>query len=545
MFFISLLILNMIFVRPAFNQDAGYLIGFFASSFLLFSFSSEKFIKQSVINLCVLFLLLSVWGLVQYLTGYGYLVNAGHRANALFFTPNTFSASINIIILPLITLYAFGRGYRHLLTVVLVLFAALLVTQSRGGWVAFISSMVVFSILIKILKINLDRMKIKRLIIGLGLVFIVYSIINLSEYNRMKNDLSVNDNIEHLIRSGSIVSTMSHRFKLYDIAWQQIKQAPFHGSGFHTYQYYQVRDQQPPFIGSVTRFAHNDYLQLWMETGIFGVALFVSIPLILISLLILIWKKISIPDKVVLLALLIGLVSFYVHALVDFLFYTPFLLMMYGCYLGYLNQLFNKYSQDSFFYTLELTHVMIRPVVIKCLIGLVGVSYLSQPAIAQLAFDQANRDKKRLDIKSALTYYEVARRFAPYESPYYLHEADIWYHAAKATGEAEPAQRADKLYEQGVTANPYEVTNLFWRAMLHRAMPELLPHAVSQETVLSWFQYVLQWLPNDQQAQAEYVRTLLLMGEYEQARQLLGDYLVKNPGSYYLIKVRTELGDSF
>ncbi len=542
--FVSLLILNMVFIRPANNQDASYLIGFFASSFLLFSYANKEFVKHTVFILNGLFLLLALWGLVQYFTGFAYLVNAGSRANALFYTPNTYAACLNIILLPLVVLYLHNKGTTKFLSMVLILFAALLVSQSRGAWVAFIVSVFFVLILCRTVGVAVDRTRIKKLMLGFMLVFSIYSIIELVglDQNRADFDLTLKDDVGHLIRSDSVVSTMSHRFMLYDIAWQQIKEKPLLGQGFHTYQYFQVRDQHAPHIGNATRFAHNDYLQLWMETGILGLVLFISIPVTLIGMLIVIWQKITIPDRAILFALTTGLISFYVQALVDFLFYTPFLLMMYGAYLGYLNQLFNKYPAGALSYKLVLPDIRIGPVVVKCLIGLMVVCYLSQPAIAQLAFDQANRYKKRLDIEQALAMYELARRFAPYEPSYCLVEADIWYHAAKVTREPESAQRADRLFEQGVTANPYRVANLFWRAILHRELAELLSNPVSQETVLSWLQQVLHWLPHDQRAQAEYVRTLLLMGKYEKARELFDAYLVQNPDSYYLIQLQSEVG---
>ncbi len=540
--FLFLLIINMVFIRPVNDSDASYLIGFFLSSFLLFSFANEKFIRQTLYSLSGLFLLLALWGLLQYFTGYGYLINVGLRANALFFTPNTYAACLNIVLLPLSVFYCYKKSPEKLLALILILFMALLVSQSRGGWVAFIAGVVFALVWIKTTGFYIDKIKFKKLIISLILVFIAYNIINLTELNRQERDSSFNENINQLIRSDSIVSTMSNRFELYDIAWQRIKQHPFSGYGFHTYQYFQIREQQAPFIGNITRFVHNDYLQLWMETGIFGLVLFISIPIIIIVLLVLLWQRLSARDSIIMLALTAGLVSFYVHALVDFLFYTPFLLMMYGCYLGYLNQLFNKYLQGLLHYKLALPKIMIRPVIVKSLIGLVVVGYLSQPAIAQLAFDQANRYKNRLDIASALSAYELARRFAPYESSYYLVEGDIWYHAAKATGKSETAQRADRLFEEGVSANPYRVKNLFWRAMLHRDYPELLSNPVSTKMVLSWLQNVLTWLPHDQKVQAEYVRTLSSMGEYDKAKQLLDSYLRFKPDSRLLKQVKSELG---
>jgi len=540
--FVLLLILNMMFIRTSNDSDASYLIAFFASSFLLFSVANEKFIKQSLYYLCGLFILLALWGGFQYLTGHGYLVNVGARANALFFTPNTYAASLNIILLPLSIFYLYNKSSEKRLALILTLFMALLMSQSRGGWVAFTVSLMFIFILSKVLGTAMDKMKVKKIMFGFIVIISTYSVLELVDLNQDKDgfDLTLKNEVSHLIRSDSIVSTLAHRVMLYDIAWQKIKQKPLLGEGFHTYRYFQVRDQHGSHIGNATRFAHNDYLQLWMETGILGMLLFISIPVIIFILLLVNWQRLLVQDRVTMLALTTALVGFYVQALVDFLFYTPFLLMMYGCYLGYMNQLFNKYPQGFLSFKLELPQLIIRPVVIKSLMGIIVVCYLSQPAIAQLLFDQANRDKQRLDIASALPRYELARRFAPYESHYYLIEGDIWYHAAKATAEAELAQRADKLFENGAAANPYRIENLLWRAIMHRDLPELLSKPVSEETVMSWFQTVLKWRPHDEKVQAEYARTLFLAGKAEQATVLLNEYLEQSPDSYLLKEVQSE-----
>lgn len=548
---VLLLMLNMIFVRPSNDQDASYLIGFFLSGFLLCSYANKNFMRSMYYSLCALFLLLAIWGLIQYLTGQGYLVNTYPRANALFYTPNTYAACLNIILLPSIVIYLYNNGTGKLLALILFLFAALLVSQSRGGWVAFTSVMILVLIFARTIASNIDKKRIQKILLGFTLVFSVYSIIELVDFNKINFDFKtgrnhavsgsiINNELKHLVRSESIVSTLDHRFMLYDIAWQQIKEKPLLGRGFHTFRYFQLRDQKEPYTGNLTRYVHNDYLQLWMETGIFGLILFVSIPLLLISLLFWLRNRMLIQDKVVVLALAVGLAGFYIQALVGFLFYTPFLLMLYGCYLGYINQLLNKYPQEITCFKLELSSIKIRPVIIKCLAGLVFVFYFSQPAIAQLAFDQANRDTRRLDIESALTAYELARRFAPYEPLYYLIEGNLWYHAAKATGKSEPAKRADKLFKQGVAANPYRVENLLLRAMLHRDVPELISNPAKLETVLSWMKHVLEWLPHDQKVQAEYIRTLFFMNEHERARQLLNVYLKKSPDSFFLKQVQAE-----
>ena len=525
--FISLLVFNMIFVRPVDNAEADYLIWLFAGGFLLFTYADEKFIRHTLYSLIGIFVLLSVWGLIQYITGAAYLINMGHRANGIFITPNTFAASINIILLPTIVLHLIGgKSSRYLFFPLLILFSALLVTQSRGGWVSFISSIIFISILIKALSIKLDRIRLKNIMVGLTMVFVTYSVINLTEYGRLNSDLSLN---EDLIRSDSIVSTMSQRFKLYDIAWQQIKQKPLLGHGFHTYQYFKSREQQVAYINNVTRFAHNDYLQLWMETGVFGVVLFVMLFIVLVYLLVKLSNKVSDREKTMMLAVIAGLASFYVHALVDFVFYVPFLLLMFACSLGLFNQIVNKYFQRA--YVINLSSRFIRFNLLKSLTGLIVIILLSQPAIAQIAYDKAVRMTHQLDIEGAFPFYELARRFAPYEPDYYWYEGAVLMNAVRSDQHKQSAKRADELFSKGMTVSSYAANNRLARAEIHRDYGHLLDNPEGLNVVLSWNEEALYWQPNDPVIRAEYLKTLMAMGEYDKANTLLDNYILQYPES--------------
>jgi O-antigen ligase len=534
--FLLLLTLNLIFIRPINNADAGYLIWFLVSGYVLFLFASKHFIKNTFYLLVGVMLILSIWGNIQYLTGYGYLVEVGNRANAIFFTPNSFAASINIILLPLIILYLLGKEKKYLLTSILILFSALLVTQSRGGWVSFLSSLIFISILMKVLSVNFNPINFKKLVIGLCLVLTIYGVIEFSEFNLMNKSKNINDG--NLIRSETIVSTLSHRWELYRIAWQNIKEKPLVGHGFHTYQYFQMRDQKPPHLGNVTRFAHNDYLQLWMEAGVLGVILFVTIFIVLIHSLVVCVKKISRNDTCILISVIAGIGSFYVHALVDFVFYTPFILLMFASSLGVFNRIVSKY-QKSHVLNIYSKHMNFN--LMKSLMALIGISLLSQPAIAHLSYDEAVRRTHRLDFEGALPYYELARRFAIYEPGYYWYEGAVWMNAVRAGEYKESAILADELFSRGMEASPFAVNNRLARAELHRDYGYLLDKQASLETVLSWNEQALVWRPNDPLVRMEHLKTLVAIGNIDRVNQLVDIYIQESPDSQNLIEFKESL----
>jgi predicted Zn-dependent protease len=247
-------------------------------------------------------------------------------------------------------------------------------------------------------------------------------------------------------------------------------------------------------------------------------------------------------QKVLAVSLLAGMTAYFTHAMVDFVMYPPVLLLMFGAYLGIANsQLITHEYKILTINTDWFARRGLRLSVVRTALGLLLIAWLSQPAIAQLAFDQAKRDVSRLDIESALKYFELARRFAPYEPVYYSAEADIWYHAALVTKDPDPARRADDLLARGTEVNPHEVGNLFLRALLHREVPELLPDAASMDTVLSWLEYVMEWHPHDNRVQVEYINTLYRVGRTDEVKRLLYEYtenypkspLIQNTKNYY------------
>ncbi len=527
--FVILLILNNEFIRPIFNSEATYLLSLFAGSFILFSHADKNFLRHIIFFLVGVFLLLSIWGAVQYTTGYGVLISMGGRANSIFVTPNTFAAAINSILLPLIVFFLFGKNRQYLLATILILFAAFLITKSRGGWGALFYSLIFIALLLKVLKISVSRKRINKLLLGMLLVFTTYSGVDLVEYDRYKGDFSFSDNYGQLIRydgSGTISRGMSARFLLYDVAWQLLKQKPFFGHGFHTYQYYQLRDHKSYIVVGQSRMAHNDYLQLGMELGLLG-------PLLLIMLFItpvfFLWNHRSIisnEDRMYMLALIASLASLYAHALVDFIIYVPFLLLMIALNLGICNQLVNKYFGNT--KVIDFPDKYIRLKLVKSLAGVLMLCILAQPAIAQTAYKKAMVEAKKMKFQSAIRYFGIARRFASYEPLYYWHEGAILVTAIKVEPNRELARRADKLFSVGMSKSPFYVRNKLAGAELHREYGHLIPKPEDLEVVLSWLEHAIYWRPYDPVVQSEYLKILLEKEEYEKARNLLRIYVLQD-----------------
>ena len=202
--FCLLLIFNMLFIHPSYDEDAGYLVAIFVSGYFLFSYADDKLVKQVLYILAVIFVLLSIWAFIQYTFGIAYVITAGKRANTIFYTANTLAASINIILLPFITLYVFDKEKKWLYLTILMLFLGLLVTKSRGGWVAFSLALLFIFIFANLIRVTVGKNKIKKLVLGLLLVLSFYSVTTLIEFNQKKEAATLTENVNRLVRSKHI-----------------------------------------------------------------------------------------------------------------------------------------------------------------------------------------------------------------------------------------------------------------------------------------------------------------------------------------------------
>jgi O-antigen ligase len=121
------------------------------------------------------------------------------------------------------------------------------------------------------------------------------------------------------------------------VSWRAWQERPVTGTGYLTFRYVLERDRgRVPSYGSAseTWFAHNDFLQTLQELGPVGLAF----------LLALAWlpgwmayrQLAAIPEaqRAVALAAASATTAMACHAMVDFPFYIPACLVLYGALLG-------------------------------------------------------------------------------------------------------------------------------------------------------------------------------------------------------------------
>ncbi len=194
---------------------------------------------------------------------------------------------------------------------------AVIFTFSRGSWLALICAFIFLAFISR-----------KRLI-WLVPVFILVFFIFLFYYPLH----------QRLLFSFSS-SLDNDRFRYWTTAFHMIKDHPFFGVGLGT------------FMGNFSKYsavllspayAHNCYLQIWAEAGIFSLVSFIFFILSIVYLGI---KKFIISKDFLLFGLLTGAVGFLIHSFFDTNLYSLRLAILFWVWVGLISALISRKQEE-------------------------------------------------------------------------------------------------------------------------------------------------------------------------------------------------------
>ncbi len=183
--------------------------------------------------------------------------DATGRLNSTFGNANHLAGYMEMTIPLLLGLTLTGlRKDKLFFTIILVvlLIAALLLSLSRGGWMAAFSS---FVFMAAILMAN-RHFQVKKIIITIVCVLIPVMFIALSSTSVIKRILTLEEKHD--------LSSFSSRLKTWGGVVEMIQDYPLFGSGPGTFAVVYTQ-YHPPGYTRRSYFAHNDYLHFISETG--------------------------------------------------------------------------------------------------------------------------------------------------------------------------------------------------------------------------------------------------------------------------------------
>lgn len=297
-------------------------------SFLLVMYTSIKdkdSFNKILTTIVFMGTLLALHGLYQYIVGVEQdpawvdvesSPDVKTRIYSVFMNPNIFAEYLVMIIPISVGLFWYNKKpFKKLLFLgtSLVMSLALLLTQSRGGWLGFAFSALVFILLVE-RKLLLAAVPI---VVG-GLYLLPDSIIN-----RIMSIANFAD------------SSNNYRLVMWDITLDIIKDHKWIGVGFGHQPFKQTFES---YIRTMpTYHAHNTFLEIGAELGIVGLVTFIFFLFITFKYGIL--KLVKSEDKYIKYVgagIISGLAGVLVHGMVETILYIPKIIMVFWMMIAFI-----------------------------------------------------------------------------------------------------------------------------------------------------------------------------------------------------------------
>jgi O-antigen ligase len=437
------------------------------------------------------------------------------RAHALFETPATLAATINLVLLPGLVLAAWGKRRLLLVAAMAVLVAALGAATSRGGWLALTIAGLIALAVGRRLGFRLDRATIIVLAVSLGAGWALSLLATLAGDWMAASSIAAHPPEYSMLGENAAKSSID-RLGMYELALRSLQPSSlFAGIGYLGFYYVMEAGGNaiPGIEPGTTYFVHNDYLQTLLELGIPGLAALLAV---IVLPLIMAWR--ASPrigpdrDKKLLLATAVGsLSSMGIHALMDFPFYIPICLLMYGAALGLLDTALGPPVSAE-----TAQKEQGRPTAFRRAAGAgiatVAAWLLATPVAAQAVAAYAHHQWSVAQGERAAYWFEIARRLEPRDWRYHWYAGQFWFLQAAQSREPEAARLADQAFADGDAANPREMRNLAGRVETHLRLRPILLAPADGATLLGWAELAGRLAPNDVHIQTLRARVLKQLG---------------------------------
>lgn len=484
----GLIVFNTIFLSPAYTPAGLYQPLLLVAAFVFSRGLAERAERAVLRAALIAGGALALWGLIQI----GYLGIA--RARAFLETPAIFAAVLNLLLAPVLATVLMGKRGASLYVLAFALAAGMFAADSRGGLVALAAG---FGIAL-VLALRVRLLSTRGAAAALGLIaagWLLAAALRALPAERLE---APPDAIE---RAESSLS----RLGLYALSLEAWRARPVLGTGYLTFRYAleQGRAHVPSYgTTGETWFVHNDYLQILQEVGPAGLLALLGLAVLP---LVLAYRRLPErlgPEQAVVIAAAAALLSMSVHALVDFPFYVPVCLLLYGAWLGAIDRrLLPRVTATRSSRALPPRHRLAR----AAAVAIAGV-LLFRPALAEVSAGWGLRKSSAGEGQNAALWLGVAQRVDPRDWRYHWYAGQFWNSQAEQSGKPEAARLAAYAYAAGFEANPLEVRNLLGMISVHRRHARLLDAPADLETLRRWQARAVELAPLHPEVRRDHAR---------------------------------------
>ncbi len=320
------------------------------------------------------------------------------------------------------------------------------------------------------------------------------------------------------------------------LIWQQslalLEQSPFWGLGLGLYTLYwpPYRD---PFDQSAGFFVHNDYLQIWIEAGLPGLLLLLGILGAVLAMLVRMVRSHNVPvgRRLEVYGLVAGVGAISLHSLVQYNFYIVPILIVFGLYLGRIQDLMQPYFNARIISLMPAGRFSPNGFrLIALSMALIPALYLVSVGASAYLMSQGVEAAQRGELGEADDALAVAHRLWPDSDAALIARADL-HRTVLAQLDNTQGEKRKVLFENALhlldkaeQRNPLRPMTYLVRAELFRQAPELVGKEWDMQ-VDALYRKLLQLNPRYYGARYNYAQFLLGRGEAKSARQVLEDGL--------------------
>lgn len=351
------------------------------------------------------------------------------------------------------------------------------------------------------------------------------------------------------------VESMQTRVQIWEATWRMIQDSPWWGVGPGLFsQLYPA--YRHPMESSSGFFAHNDYLQLWLEAGIPGMALLLAAMLAATLMFVRAMKsrRLVAEIRLEMIGLYAGVAAVAAHSFVDMNFHVLTILIVTGAALARFQELAGyaikprpiKFRRPAFL------SVPAYRLVLVLLAGF-PIFYFATIAFAVHEEGRAQRFANDGDLSAADVSFHRAFRLYPYVDNVLVNHADLYRYVLSLTPKTkiderrELFDRAMEFLDRAEHLDPLRALNPVVRASLYEQNPDLADADVSA-AIERAYQRALALNPRFYAARLAYAKYLVRTDRADQAREIaeagLREFYFDHAGivPYFLFCARLRMG---
>ncbi|HYA38814.1 MAG TPA: O-antigen ligase family protein [Candidatus Methylomirabilis sp.] len=497
---------------PAISTINFWWIGSLVLVFWLYTLTPDRQVlwSHAAAVLLVLGLVLALMGIYQALV-------FGQDARSIFETRNTQAAFLNLIALPASAhfLLMIGddhapRKYPALLGAVLyALFSSIFLTASRGAALSLALSM---GVLVALTVRYTSRRGTIALLALLAAAFLT---------TKITHD-GLDQRVLHLAQD------YFNRWVIWESSWSLLKASPWHGIGPGLF-YLAYPPYRHPADSSDGFFVHNDYLQIWIEAGLPGLLLLVSVLGATLWLLVRVLRKKNLNKKIriELVGLFCGLLAVASHSFVDFNLYILSIMMISGLVMGRYHELARRELKSP---TMQIRFSrnigrQAYPIIVVVLV-LLPMFHFVILGLANSYYDKALRQERQGKLQEADQSLAAAEWLTPADDRMLIAHADLYRHAITLLPpDVESSKKllfgeALEFLDKAQQANSLRGLTFVIRGRIYQLNPALAGDN-GYDLAAESFRCALRLDPRLFQGRTDYAMLLLQSGKKQEALQIL------------------------